>query len=312
MDVNYTIAPALPAGTTVIPASCGNIPAGGTCELTVTPGTTPTAVADIAPAPSVLSVQWGNTPTAVTSSIVVLTYGNRYQGGFVFAIDDMTADTMSVGGKVAAFTDQAAPFPNGVIWSSNGMGGTGTDSIPGIDEASTEIVPSPVLPNPNPLNFVGCNGATDGLCNVSNIFKQYPTISTSEYAAGRCTATIDGFNDCYLPAICEMGFDGVGGDPSGGGTQDSPTLQNMQSNLVGNGNIGSLPGSYWSSTEFSSDPQVGAWFRFFATGGGKNQSLVNKGLSVGVRCVRALTIQLFNYFHTQAAQAAWVIENTRV
>lgn len=288
MDVNYTLAPALPAGTTVSPLSCGNIPAGGTCELTVTPGNTPTAAANIAPVPSVLTVQGGNTPTAVSSNLIVLTYGNRYQGGFVFSIDDSTVDTMSVGGKVAAFTDQAASFPNGIIWSSDGMGGTAFDTIPGIDETSTDAVPSPALPSPNPLSFVGCNGATDGLCNVGNIFKQYPTIPTNEYAAGLCSATIAGFNDWYLPAICEMGFD-VGGFPSNCGAQANPTLQNMQSNLVGNGNIGSLAGFYWSSTEVSVDPQGGAFFQLFAVGG-SNQFFGLKGDPDGVRCVRALTI----------------------
>ncbi|HFE8371486.1 TPA: DUF1566 domain-containing protein [Legionella pneumophila] len=289
MDVNYTIAPALPAGTMVSPLSCGNIPAGGTCELTVTPGNTPSAAADMAPVPSVLTVRGGNTPTAVSSNIIVLTYGNRYQGGFVFAIDDTTVDTMSVGGKVAAFTDQAAPFPNGIIWSSNGMGGTAFDAIPGIDETSTEATPSPALPNPNPLNFVGCNGATDGLCNVGNIFKQYPTISTNEYAAGLCSATIEGFNDWYLPAICEMGFDDGVGTPSGCGTQASPTLQNMQSNLVDNGDVGSLAGFDWSSTEVSFNPQDVAWLQVFAVGG-SGQGTTNKVNPVGVRCVRALTI----------------------
>ena len=285
MDVNYTLAPPLPAGTTVSPLSCGNIPAGGTCELTVTPGNTPTAAANIAPVPSVLTVQGGNTPTAVSSNIIVLTYGNRYQGGFVFAIDDTTVDTVSIGGKVAALSDQAAPFPNGIIWSSDGMGGTAFDAIPGIDETSTEAVPSPALPNPNPSNFVGCNGATDGLCNVSNTFKQYPTIPNNEYAAGLCSATIEGFNDWYLPAICEMGF-GI----AQCGAQASPTLQNMQSNLVDNGDVGSLAGFHWSSTVDSYVPQYDAWSQFFATGGGSSQGDVVKDTPDGVRCVRALTI----------------------
>lgn len=284
MDVNYTLAPALPAGTTVSPLSCGNIPAGGTCELTVTPGNTPTAAANMAPVPSVLTVQGGNTPTAVSSSLIVLTYGNRYQGGFVFAIDDTTVDTLNIGGKVAALSDQADPFPNGIIWSSDGMGGTSLDAIPGIDEASTEAVPSPALPNPNPLNFVGRNGATDGLRNVSNIFKQYSTIPTGEYAAGLCSATIEGFNDWYLPAICEMGF-GI----TKCGSQASPTLQNIQSNLVDNGDVGSLAGLYWSSTEDSRGPLYFAWYQFFATGG-SGQNGINKNSPGGVRCVRALTI----------------------
>jgi hypothetical protein len=258
MDVNYTIAPALPDGTMVSPASCGNIPAGGTCELTVTPGNNPSAAEDEAPVPSVLTAQGSNTPTAVTSGIVVLTYGNRYQGGFVFSIDDSTDDTMSVGGKVAALTDQSSNFR----WGPD-------QEVGGISQTSTAGPGS-------------CDGSSDGACNTGRIIDAG---LTGNVAAALCGTNIEGFNDWYLPAICEMGF---GIDPQCG-TQASPTLQNMQSNLVDNGDVGSLAGFYWSSTENSFYPQVSAWRQFF-TAGGSSQGTGGKYVPNGVRCVRALTI----------------------
>ena len=65
----------------------------------------------------------------------------------MYAFDDTTPNTGSVGGKVATTSDQAAAYPNGIVWSSNGGTGGGSggfdsvdvsyDTLPGIDETST-------------------------------------------------------------------------------------------------------------------------------------------------------------------------------
>lgn len=114
-----------------------------------------------------------------------------------------------------------------------------------------------------------------------------PAVNLAFYAAGLCKATIGGFNDWYLPAICEMGYDAFG-HGNGCGTQATPLTQNMQSNLVEAGNIGNLSGSYFSSTEFSNVPALTAWFQFFAIAG-NDQDVEFKSSLLGVRCVRALT-----------------------
>lgn len=281
LNVSYSSSPALPAGTTITPASCGSIAPGGTCVLTITPGATPSAPPGVInPTPITLTIAGSNT-NKLTPTINVLAYGSVYQSGFVFSFDDTTPNTGSVGGKVAALTDQAAPGPNGIIWSSNGNGGTSSDvsfdNIAGIYETST-----------HPPDI--CNGATDGACDSGAIVSFYtPPVNLAFYAAGLCKATIGGFSDWYLPAICEMGYDTGGG--SGCGTSVAPLLQNMQSNLVDNGNIGGLTsgGNYWSSTEYSGSPDTIAWFQLFGTSGGSNQSLEIKGDQVNVRCARALT-----------------------
>lgn len=279
--VTYSPSPALPAGTSITPASCGTIAPAGTCVLTITPGSTPSATpGDTNPTPITLTIRGDNTNT-LTPTLNILSYGSVYQSGFVFAIDDTTPNTGSIGGKVASLTDQAAPGPNGIIWSSNGNGSTSADvdyfDIPGIHEDS---IPPP------------CQGNTDGSCNSTQILNHYTPTSTfplTFYAAGLCKATISGYSDWYLPAICELGYDTGGG--SGCGTAGSPLIQNMQSNLVDNGDIGSLTsgGNYWSSTEFSGLPDVIAWFQLFAVAGGSTQSFENKADQVNVRCVRAIT-----------------------
>jgi len=291
-SVTYSPSPALPSGTTISPASCGTIAASGTCVLTITPGSTASATAgNTNPTPITLSVSGTNTNT-LTPTLNILTYGSVYQGGYIYAVNDTTSDTGSIGGKVATLTDQVTAFLPGIIWSSNGSGGTSTIDIYGISETSTTSSPNPSSGLVS--GQTACNGNTDGSCDSNNIYVYYqppttaPGIDTSLYATGLCKATINGYSDWYLPAICEMGFST--GNSSGCGTSVSPTLQNMQSNLVDNGNIGALSGFYWGSTELSGIPPVYARFQFFAPGGGSYQIFANKNNTLGVRCSRALTL----------------------
>ncbi len=241
-DVTYSPSPALPSGTTISPASCGTIAASDTCVLTITPGATPSAAAgDTNPTPITLSISGINTNT-LTPTVNILTYGSVYQGGYVYAVDDTTPDTSSVGGSVVTQTDQAPRFPDGVVWSSNGESSTSVsyDSIPGITETSTTGSSAPTyataqivfdntysnafaFPFPSSGSFYACDGQTDGACNSDNILTLYDTYvtnygiggspytlssgptSASDYAAGLCTATISDYSDWYLPAICELG-----------------------------------------------------------------------------------------------------------
>lgn len=272
-NVRYSFSPALPAGTSITPASCGMIVPAGTCILTITPGGTPSAApGDTNPKPITFTIAGDNT-NKLAPTINVLAYGSVYQSGYVFSFDDTTPNTGSVGGKVAALTDQAAPFPNGIIWSSDGSGNLVYNDIPGIYENST-----------NPPD--SCNGNIDGVCNTGVIVAFYPGINLSFYAAGLCKAPNAGYTDWYLPAICELGY---GTFLTNCGTALAPTIQNMQSNLVDNGDIGSLSGKfYWSSTENSNFALVQSWYQDFETNGGSSQFVDDKGRPFAVRCVRAL------------------------
>ncbi|OCH97428.1 hypothetical protein A8135_02845 [Legionella jamestowniensis] len=224
------------------------------------------------PVPTTVTVTADNAPQT-TINVLVLGYGCIYQSGFLFAVDDTTPNTGSIGGKVAALSDQADPFP-GIIWSSNAGGGVVFNDIPGIYDTSTTPPDA-------------CDGNSDGACNTQVIVAFYPTINLSFYAAGLCVQyTGGGFTDWYLPAICEMGYRTELVD-AGCGTQLSPTLQNMQSNLVDNGNIGNLTSLHHSSTENSADPQFGMWQQTFDTT--PDQYPDGKGSVLAVRCVRALT-----------------------
>ncbi len=295
--INLSVNPPIwPAGTTS-PTSCGStLGVGDSCVITVTPGNTATSngtnpcSTGTAPVPGTIQVTTNNANT-VSTNVIILSYGCIYQGGYIYAFDDTTPETGSVGGKVATTTNQALPHPQGLIWSSNGSGGQAVnvvyDPIYGISETST-----PSSPNPSSGQVSGqtaCNGITDGSCNTNNIYVYYQNnatnapINLSYYAAGLCKQTINSYSDWYLPALCEMGYGQCG-------SIANPTMQNMQSNLVTFNGLNLLAGYYWSSTELedSIDPDGFAWYQFFATSGSL-QNKYGKFMLLGVRCSRILT-----------------------
>ena len=316
----------LPAGTniTTVPTTCtGTLAPGATCTVTITPGSNATSscTTGIAPTPGTITVSATNVALPTTSNVVVLSYGCQYQGGFLYSVDDSTANTGSIGGKVASLVDQAAPYINSgsqatsIIWSSNGNGSVSSDvdntTILGIDETSTTAVPSPTTPT-YPVGtpaYTACNGASDGACDAGNILSYYnfnrasggsaPT-PLSYYAAGLCTATINTYSDWYLPSICEMdavntnvtcttgqsmmgGLSFLIGDP--GSTTPPPSTS-----CTPPSGTDCLAGAYWSSTEYLSLPQRVAWSDYFTSAGSSGQSLFVKSIPLGVRCSRALTL----------------------
>lgn len=283
--LSVVTATALPSGTTMSTTCGSTLAPGASCTVTVTPGATATSdgtnpcTVGTTPAPAVLSVSGSNTNT-VNTDIVVLGYRCISQGGFVYALDDTTSATTSVGGKVLTTTDQLA----GIFWASDGSAAA-YDSIYGIDETSTALVASPSAAPA--YGQSACNGATDGACDTNNIYLYYTfsatnaPISLVQYAAGACKMTIGGHSDWYLPAICEMGYGNAGC-----GSSVAPVMQNAQSDLV-DASGATLSGLYWSATEYSGTPQNTAWVQSFATGGSSTQATASKGTALHARCSRA-------------------------
>jgi len=292
-NVNYIISPALPDDASISPATCGTIAAGDTCTLTITPG---------AMAASSTLTTFSRTASQLSIPLDILSYGSEYQSGYVFAVDDtVTPITASVGGKVAALENQAPFWPLGRIWSSNGITTceyaqglanfdpnafetcTDYDVIPGINETSTTA------------GGDACNGNTDGACDTNVIVSYFDNLNISRdlYAAGLCKATIGGFDDWYLPAICETGYfvNGIHTPTvdSFCGQQSAPIIQNMTSNLFERG-IGQLFGVVWSSTQYSNlDNTFGNAWSVYYFSKGYQQTHDGKENTSGVRCVRELT-----------------------
>ena len=261
LSISY---PTWPSGTSAS-SNCGaSLAANSSCTITITPGDTATSdgtnacTTGVAPTPQTISIIADNACT-VSSTVVILGYGCIYQGGYVYALDDTSAASTSAGGKVAGLIDVS----NSNKWTSTNQDISGAQSI------------------------------TDGAQNTTNIVANSScTGSNANCAAYQCRNNFTGGSntDWYLAAICEEGYD-TNNAGSGCGSSSSPTLQNMQSNLVDNGNVGRLSGGYyWSSTQYSGNPTSRAWVQGFASDGGSNQFDVSKLFAVGVRCSRALTL----------------------
>ena len=124
LSISY---PTWPGGTpaTTAASTCGStLSVGASCTITITPGQNATAGAGnaacstgIAPTPGVITIS-ANNATSVQSNVVVLSYGCIEQAGYIYSIDDTTATTGSITGKVIQETDNAGA-PSGIVWDSS-------------------------------------------------------------------------------------------------------------------------------------------------------------------------------------------------
>jgi hypothetical protein len=271
---------------TTYSTTCGSTlgASGGTCTITITPGFTATSSCNtgITPTPDIITVSASNA-SSLSLNILVLSYGCIYQGGYIFAVDDATPTSGSIGGTVLQTSD--ATSSSGIIWDSS----AGCTTSP-FNSCYTTNADS---------QSDGTNLAGGNTNIIYNVLTTTNAETPTSYAAGLCTGTFSGYSDWYLPAICEMGFYGSGSGINCG-TPSAPTLQNIQSNLIdfGGTDIAGLTtggtttshGNYWSSTESSSSPNSYAWFQSFDFGASSSQNPTGKGINpFGVRCSRALT-----------------------
>lgn len=181
-----------PDGTSITNNTCtGTLNTGDTCDITITPGGTAspdrranpcTTPPGTVPMPTVVTVSADDVPITKVD-VLILGYGCIYEGGFLFSVDDSTSNTRSIGGKVAALTDE----PN-ILYQWSGIN-----------------------------NITQANSISDGLSNtlaLANPPDQYPAMQT-------CLNKNDqGFTDWFTPAICELGrYVGYGHDAGCGTTK---------------------------------------------------------------------------------------------
>lgn len=218
---------------------------GESCTITVSPGTsTGSSIIPIAVSSTDCS------DATLAADVLVLDSGSPYQGGLIYAIDDTTPVTSSMGGHVIAPND-ATDSPQ-AWWVSGGYADTY-----GISDVSTIAAPDPSAGFIT--NQLNCNGASDGYCNSNNMLWM-----DGRTAASSCSG------DWYLPSICEMG--------------NVTELQCPSGTSIAS--LGRLTGNYWSSTQ-SSGTTANAWFYNFTIADAATNTKLS--LSYAIRCARALT-----------------------
>jgi len=204
------------------PGCASLAPASNNCTFTLT-----SSMPNLA---KQFTVQGTNTGVPISSPYVAF----DTHGGLVFSVSGTSPAATA---KVVSKTDNN-PI-GGIIWGSNGSGGTCTnyptvcdvsfDIIPGIDETST-TTPSNESPSysaftsmfngttysnavPTPvLNFTTCAGKNDGSCNSGNIVLFYNTYTTNYNTStgGPYTATKNTSTNTadYAAGICSTDMDG--------------------------------------------------------------------------------------------------------
>ena len=284
---SYTVS-GLPTGTNAT-STCGNqLNPGETCRITIIPGSQATSncITGIAPTPGVVYIS-SNSSAAADSNVEVLSYGCIEQSGYIFSIDDSTPASGSIGGKVLQTSNQTQL--SGVYWdSSAGCLNLGAPSCYRTNAISASNG-----------TFVTTTSPPGNSYLIYNVLTTTNSENPATYAGGLCSGTFSGYNDWYLPAICELGY---GGNQYGinCGTSSSPLLQNVQSNLINfqgtdiaglTPNRGqSSPGQYWSSTENPTTDALYAWEQTFNLTTPLQNGTSQKGYQqLGVRCARNLT-----------------------
>lgn len=288
----------LPSDALVSPSSCGTIAAnGGECVITVTPGATASSntssalcTTGVKPEGSVSVTADGGLSASVET--YVLSYGCIYQGGFIYSVDDTTANTGSIGGKTAAVTDTypGQPTPSSVAtpnWGAYGidLGSSLYDNNPqgknngsansaAIINALTTNYSSPPYNGGSPVPLPDYAA---GLCSI---------MSVDAAGTPSCTAPSSCYTNWYLPAICELApYDNTNCTSGSSNIQQ----QLFENTLIPRSTLGLVNASaYSSSTASSSVPALFSMGAYFDTDG-FDQLLLGKNRRFGIRCSRALT-----------------------
>lgn len=210
----------------------GQIPAGSSCTLTITPNNIPNNTGAVSPTPGKIIVDGGPNSNRLVIDVTVLGFGNIYQGGYLFKVDPTTPPQSNIGGTVAELSD----LQNGKSFNWPGAG---------------------------TLFPVNANSLIDGRANTESIVSVY---KAGNYAANACSqlrvneagavclSGVDCYSNWYLPAICEVG-EGVTYSAN-----CDPYPDNMMSNLNANG-YGNFNQNttYWTSTSYSEISSAEGW-----------------------------------------------------
>ena len=302
--------------------TCANVPPGGSCTLTYTPGNTVVPQTNFTiqgtntnALTAAIAIQSGSTLTAINPTSGTASGGTGFTltgtgltGATGVAFDGIAATGVNVvnsttvtgvtpahaAGAVDVVIDTpagGATLANGYTYVANAVGQPAFGGTIACLNGGLNNLIAATTDNSTNIEWggfgtavgAGAQSDTDGASNTTAIVAALGNNGGTPYAAQLCNdfeVDSQGNTPCQAGNTCYDDWF----LPAGNNSTPTGQLNCLFTNRAAIGGFAS--GDYWSSTEFSGLPTVGAWLQGFSDG---DQS---DGVKVGnhrVRCVRAFT-----------------------
>ncbi|WP_198009973.1 IPT/TIG domain-containing protein [Legionella tunisiensis] len=310
---------ALDGNVTETGNTCANVPPGGSCTLTYTPGNTVVPQTNFTiqgtntnALTAAIAIQSGSTLTAINPTSGTASGGTGFTltgtgltGATSVTFDGIAATSVTVvnsttvTGVTPAHTAGAvdvvintpaggATLANGYTYVATAVGQPAFGGTTACLNTGNNLIAA-TADNSTAIEWggfgtaigAGAQSDTDGASNTTAIVTALGSNGGTPYAAQLCN---DFEVDSQGNTPCQAGntcYD----DwflPAGNNLTPAGQLNCLFTNRAAIGGFASA--GYWSSTEFSGDPTFAAWLQYFFNG---SQLGDDKGFSLRVRCVRA-------------------------
>ena len=313
---------ALEGNVTETGNTCANVPPGGSCTLTYTPGDTLVEQTNFTIQGSntnaltaAIAIQSGSTLTAINPNAGTASGGTGFTltgtgltGATGITFDGIAATSVNVVnsttvtgvtpvhavGAVDVVIDTpagGAALAGGYTYEATAVGQTSSGGTIACLNGGFNNLVAATADNSMSIQWGGAGTATDatsdtnGASNTTAIVTQLGNNSGTPYAAQLCNdyeVDSQGNTPCQAGNICYEDWF----LPAGNNTTASGQLNCLRENRVAIGGFVDA-GIYWSSTEFADFPLDDAWLQRFIDS--ISQSNISKGTEERVRCVRAFT-----------------------
>jgi hypothetical protein len=219
----------IPSGTVINAPLCTNLDPQDSCTVTIHPGVNPNNPGLVSPTPAPITIDGTNTNT-LTVDLTVLTKGNIFQGGYVFAFDNNTPSNQNVGGSVVQLSDLKIGNNTAFPFSLSG------------DPTS--------LPTASNTNGLLNTQVYVQAIGPGNYAAYHCTQLQSNDAGQSCTARSECYKNWYLPARCQLTTADNDNVNCPNGTQAVSGVNDLTSSLPST--------NYWTSN-YLNQPAYRAW-----------------------------------------------------
>lgn len=302
--------------------TCANVPPGGSCTLTYTPGSAVVPQTNFTiqgtntnALTATIAIQSGSTISAInpasgtasggtgfilTGTGLIGATGITFGGLPATSVNVVNSSTVTgvtpahAAGVVDVFIDTpagSATLTNGYTYLATAIGqASGGGTIACLNGGLNNLITasdstSIIWGGFGTAIGPGAQSNTDGASNTTNIVAVLGNNGGIPYAAQLCAnfeVDSQGNTPCQVGNTCYNDWF----LPAGNNLTATGQLNCLFTNSVA---IGGFLGDYWSSTEVSSNPNNGAWAQIFAIGNGIQFDGSKGSGGIKARCVRTFT-----------------------